>query len=170
MSEKLAIKEITAVVETLDDLSDILVRIVEDGASIGFLTPFSKLDAEQYWQAVPGKDVILLIAVDRSKVVGTVQLHLASKPNGLHRAEVAKLLTHPDFQRKGIGRALMLKAEEMAKKQGRTLLVLDTRKGDPSNLLYTSLGYQLTGEIPLFAKSSIDGSLESTMVYYKNLE
>ena len=60
----------------------------------------------------------------------------------------------------------MEEAEEIAIVEGRSLLVLDTREGDPSNFLYTSLGYNEAGRIPYYAKSA-DGQLDSTVLYYK---
>ena len=50
-------------------------------------------------------------------------------------------MTHPHSRRNGVGRSLMQRAQEIAKQKNRSLLVLDTREGDPSNKLYSSLGY-----------------------------
>ncbi len=58
-------------------------------------------------------------------------------------------------RRNGIGQLLMQKAEEKAKQKDRSLLVLDTREGDPSNNLYTSLGYIQAGRIPNYARSAL---------------
>jgi ribosomal protein S18 acetylase RimI-like enzyme len=57
-------------------------------------------------------------------------------------------------------------AEEAAVLDQRSLLVLDTRQGDPSNLLYQSLGYEQAGVIPSYAQSA-NGQLHSTVFYYK---
>lgn len=88
------------------------------------------------------------------------------KQNGKHRAEIAKLMTHPDFQRRGIGRVLMEEAEKLAKEKGISLLVLDTREGDVSNHLYSSLGFVEVGKIPNYARST-EGYLDTTVYYYK---
>ncbi|AZN39187.1 GNAT family N-acetyltransferase [Paenibacillus albus] len=152
----------------LQELSELLIKVVEDGASIGFLPPLSEQDAAQYWTTVLARDVILFVARMNGRIAGTVQLHLCMKPNGTHRAEIAKLMTHPDCRRNGIGRQLMLAAEERAKREARSLLVLDTREGDPSNLLYTSLGYIQAGRIPGFAQSA-NGELDATILYYKKI-
>ncbi|HYK73017.1 MAG TPA: GNAT family N-acetyltransferase [Pseudoneobacillus sp.] len=154
--------------EYLDRLTELLILTVEDGASIGFLPPMQDSDAIEYWESVLGPDVILYVAELNNKIVGSIQLHLCTKPNGEHRAEIAKLMTHPHFRRKGIGRALMEKAEERAKAEGRSLLVLDTREGDASNELYASLGYVQVGKIPQYAKSA-NGELHATIIYYKNI-
>ncbi|MCR8843619.1 GNAT family N-acetyltransferase [Paenibacillus sp. SC116] len=152
-----------------EELADLLVQVVEGGASIGFLPPLSHREAQDYWAAVLHPDVRLWIAVLNGRIAGTVQLHLCGKPNGNHRAEIAKLMTSPQHRRSGVGRALMHTAEEAAAIDGRTLLVLDTREGDPSNLLYRSIGYQVAGTIPSFARSA-NGSLDATVLYYKLLE
>jgi len=148
------------------ELSNLLLKTVNNGASIGFLPPITEKDCENYWNSVINPEVILLVAKLNSEIVGTVQLHLSTKKNGLHRAEIAKLMTHPNHQREGIGRKLMEKAEKIAREFGRNLLILDTREGDPSNKLYTSLGYIKAGEIPYFAKSA-NGDLDTTIIYYK---
>jgi ribosomal protein S18 acetylase RimI-like enzyme len=75
-------------------------------------------------------------------------------------------MTHPDFRRKGLARLLMEKAEERAREENRTLLILDTREGDPSNLLYRSLGYIEAGRIPQYAQS-FNGVLDASVFYYK---
>lgn len=164
----LVIEEIKSIENHLDQLSELLLQVVDDGASIGFLPPMKLSDARHYWQTLLNPDVILFLAKIDNEIVGTIQLHLCSKQNGLHRAEIAKLMTGPNARRKGVARSLMKTAEERAVKEGRSLLILDTREGDPSNLLYQSLGYIQVGNIPHFALSC-EGELETTVIYYKQL-
>jgi GNAT superfamily N-acetyltransferase len=97
-----------------------------------------------------------------------VQLALVTKQNGLHRAEVQKLLVHTDFRQRGIARALMSAVEEAARAVGRTLLVLDTEQGSIAEQLYERCGYARSGIIPHYALST-DGSLITTVVFYKLL-
>lgn len=149
-------------------LTELLIRVVEDGASVGFLPPLSYDEASAYWEDVLGPGVTLWVAVQDGQAIGTVQLQCAMKANGRHRAEVAKLMVDPASRRGGIGRALMLHLEPKAKAEGRTLLVLDTREGDPSNKLYQSLGYIQAGVIPDYAISS-NGQLDGTVLYYKRI-
>ncbi|PLS17416.1 N-acetyltransferase [Bacillus sp. M6-12] len=167
MGETLKIEQIFSLEANLEELSELLIKVVEEGASIGFLPPMSKQDAVKYWETVLSPEVILLVAKLNKKIVGSVQLHLTEKQNGKHRAEIAKLMAHPNYRRNGIGRTLMQSAEEMAKKKERTLIVLDTREGDTSNKLYTSLDYIQAGRIPNYAKSA-NGELAATIFYYKN--
>ncbi|PEB38286.1 GNAT family N-acetyltransferase [Bacillus pseudomycoides] len=162
----LEIKEIKLLDKDIEELSELLKTVVDDGASIGFLPPLEQEESTKYWQTVLAPEVILFIAKINNKVAGSVQLHLITKPNGIHRAEICKLMTHPNFRRNGIGRSLMQKAEERAKQESRSLLVLDTREGDPSNRLYKSLDYQESGKIPGYAISP-NGELDATIIYYK---
>jgi ribosomal protein S18 acetylase RimI-like enzyme len=168
VEETIRLEELSAVEADLDELAEMLVEVVDDGASIGFLPPMKRETAKSYWASVLQPGVILYVARVEGKIAGSVQVHLCAKENGNHRAEIAKLMTHPAFRRRGIARSLMRKAEERAKQENRILLVLDTREGDPSNLLYRSLGFTEAGRIPDFAQSG-DGSLDATVFYYKRL-
>lgn len=153
----------------LEQCIELLIETVEDGASIGFLAPVSIVEAQAYWEQAIEPGVRLWGAFNDRKLVGSVQLHLSQKSNGKHRAEIAKLMVHPHYRRQGMARALLDAAHNAAHEEGRTLLVLDTREGDPSNALYLSAGYQEAGRIPDFALSS-DGNYHSTVFYYKRLE
>ena len=88
-------------------LTELLIRVVEDGASVGFLPPLSYDEASAYWEDVLGPGVTLWVAVQDGQAIGTVQPQCAMKANGRHRAEVAKLMVDPASRRGGIGRALM---------------------------------------------------------------
>lgn len=124
-------------------------------------------EARRYWLNVLDGDTKLWVAKIQNEIVGTVQLQLCNKPNGRHRAEIAKLMASPQHRRSGIGRGLMQIAEEAALLDQRSLLVLDTRQGDPSNLLYQSLGYEQAGMIPSYAQSA-NGQLHATVFYFKS--
>ena len=157
-----------------DDLVDILVDAVNDGASVGFLAPLAPDEARAYWRSVrdavaDGARVLLVAAAPGQRAVGTVQLDLAMRANGLHRAEVVRLLVHTGARRHGLGRRLMLEIEARARALNRTTLVLDTRLGDPSEGLYRSLGWILTGVVPKYARSS-SGALDGSAFYYKLLD
>jgi ribosomal protein S18 acetylase RimI-like enzyme len=101
-------------------------------------------------------------------IIGTVQLEWSPKRNGRHRAEVNKLLVHPNAQRLGIGRLLMTQLEAIAAENLWTTLHLDTREGDTSNDFYQSQGWTKVGVIPQWAESA-SGSLDGTVFYYKLL-
>lgn len=153
----------------LDALTGILVAVVADGASVGYLPPLDRGEARAYWAGVARPGNVLLVAEDGDEIVGTAQIELATRLNGRHRAEVNKVLVHPDRQRRGIGRRLMTAVDDVARSEGRTLLHLDTRAGDGSNALYRSCGWVEAGLIPNWARSST-GDLDATVFYYKLLD
>jgi ribosomal protein S18 acetylase RimI-like enzyme len=149
-------------------LADLLVAVVDDGASIGFHPPLARKDADAYWQTVLGPQRVLLLAEDDERIVGSAQLYLEPRQNGRHRAEVAKVMVHPSARRRGIASALMRRLHETAREHRRTLLILDTREGDPSNDLYRAFGYVEVGKIPGYVTDG-NGNLEATVIYYKQL-
>jgi ribosomal protein S18 acetylase RimI-like enzyme len=152
----------------LSDLADLLVACVDDGASLGFLAPLDPRKARGWWTKAATGDVVLLIAEVAGRIVGTVQLQPADSENGAHRGDISKLLVHPAWRRRGIARALMTRLETEASDGGKTLLVLDTREGDPSNDLYRALGYHEVGRIPEWARDAA-GNLSATVFWYKAL-
>lgn len=144
-----------------DGLARILAACVADGASVGFVQPFGENDARRYWEgevfpAVRSGAVILWGARAGGDLVGTVQLIPSPKPNQTHRADVAKLLVHPEVRRRGIGRALMGALEQAARGRGLDLLVLDTRTPDAAEHLYRALGWLDAGPIPGYAIAAED--------------
>jgi len=158
--------------QLIPSLSLLLQDAVHGGASVGFLAPLSTEDAERYWekiaQGVQEQSRILLAVRRGDEVLGSVQLALATPPNGRHRAEVQKLLVHTAHRRRGIAKALLAALEAAAREAGRTLLVLDTTPGSGAAKLYPQLGYQSAGVIPQYALSS-DGALEATQLFYRLL-
>jgi GNAT superfamily N-acetyltransferase len=152
----------------LDQLADVLIGVVAQGASVGFLPPLTRADAMNYWRGAMKPGVILIVAQSGGRIVGTAQLELAMRANGRHRAEVNKVLVHPEWQRKGIGRQIMTEIEAIARREGRTLLHLDTRDGDSSNFAYRALGWTEAGRIPKWARSA-SGTLDATVFYFKEL-
>jgi ribosomal protein S18 acetylase RimI-like enzyme len=169
LTNDLKVIELTEIApDDLHALANLLIEVVETGASIGFLPPLSYEHAVAYWNGVLAPDVNLWVAYYAGELVGAIQLNRSTKQNGTHRAEIAKLMVHPTIRRKGIARQLMHVAEQAAVTDHRSLMLLDTRAGDPSNDLYQSLGYLEAGRIPHYARSA-DGKLDDTVFYYKLL-
>jgi ribosomal protein S18 acetylase RimI-like enzyme len=154
-------------------LGDLLHDCVHAGAAVSFVLPFSRENATAFWRdkvlsTVKAGTCVVVVARREEKIVGTVQFDLATPPNQPHRAEVKKLLVHPDARRDGIARALMLALEEQARNVGRTLLTLDTAS-EAAEKLYLSLGYVRVGIIPRYSVRPDSRELEPTTVMYKEL-
>ena len=174
VAEAISIEPVGARVlpEIRDDLVGLLRGVVNGGGTVGFLPPLSAEEAAAFWdgvrEALEGGSRRLLVARWAGRVVGTVQLDLATQTNGRHRAEVMKLLVHEEARRRGLGRRLMGAVEGVARDEGRTLLVFDTRQGEPSEAFYSALGYKRAGVIPNFALGA-DGTLHATILFHKEL-
>jgi ribosomal protein S18 acetylase RimI-like enzyme len=176
MTSEIMISYLSAVeVEAhLDELADLLHACVEEGASINFIHPYSRDDARYFWikKVLPriGDDALTVaVASEDGKIAGSVQLDCETPPNQVHRADIKKLLVHPQFQRRGIGRRLMTEIEQVARRLGRTLLTLDTRSGDKGETLYQSLGYITAGLIPNYSRDARSDRLDAAAFMYKSL-
>ena len=159
--------------EEMAQLCDLLIDAVDSGASVGFLPPLDREAATDYWRSViqalrEGRRV-LLIAQEGGEIQGAVQLDLEMRANGNHRAEAMKLFVHRRARRRGLARALLAELEAVARRLGRTLLVMDTRKGGEAEKLCQSLGYVAFGEVPNYARSA-DGQLHTTVFFYRPLD
>lgn len=150
----------------------LLQDVVDNGASVGFLPPLFKAEATEYWQdvyeSIQGQSKLLWGAFEAGELVGTIQLNLEPRANGIHRAEIAKVMVPTSQRRKGIAKAMMEAAEAEALRLGRTTLVLDTLEGHAAVLLYQSLGWQTAGVIPKYAIYQ-DGQQHGTVLMYKLL-
>lgn len=155
-------------------LGVLLHACVHNGACIGFVLPFSDQQSEAYWRdkvlpRLRDGSVVLLIARMEGRIVGSVQLDHDTPPNQPHRAEVRKLLVHPECRRQGIAKALMAAIESRAAALGRSLLTLDTRTGDHAEPLYSALGYRVAGIIPGYCRDPLEAKLDPTTLMYKTL-
>jgi ribosomal protein S18 acetylase RimI-like enzyme len=153
-------------------LSGLLVETVANGGSVGFMHPLLADAADRFWEstlaAAERGERIVLGAFDGEALVATVSLQLALPPNQPHRAEIAKMMTRISHRHRGIATALLRAAEALARKHGRTLLVLDTAEDGGASPLYEGFGFQLTGVIPDFAFKP-HGGLTGTRIYWKRI-
>lgn len=167
--EIIAVKSINPYLQQLNQL---LNDGIESGASIGFITPVSEQELNDYWQGVDTSLSTpyhyLWLAKENDQVLGSVQLSLAAKANATHRAEVEKLMVLQSARGKGIGESLMRTLLATAQELALSLLVLDTRLGDVASRLYRKLDFIEAGQIPQFARNN-DGQLDATVYFYKQL-
>ncbi|MFD9130785.1 GNAT family N-acetyltransferase [Kitasatospora sp. NPDC059571] len=153
-------------------LADLLLDAVRGGASLGFPASLTAAEATAWWRsrvdAVAGGRLLVWSAGTPDLCTGTVSLVLADLPNGLHRAELAKLMVHRSARGRGLGRRLLALAERAAADRGRSLLVLDTETDSPAEHLYRTGGWTPLGSIPGYATDPA-GELRATTVYYTHL-
>jgi ribosomal protein S18 acetylase RimI-like enzyme len=153
-------------------LAVLLRDAVDGGASLGFLPPLDPTEASMYWKGAEAEmragRRIIVVASASSHVVGCVQIILSTRENARHRAEIQKLCVLTRERGTGIGKALMEAAHAAALGRGRTLIVLDTKKGDLAEALYRSLGYTELGVVPSYTRDRA-GTFHDTVFFYKHL-
>lgn len=155
-----------------DGLVELLLDAVRHGASVGFLADIDAQQANSYFDEVKLRlacgELLLWVVGKDKEVLGSVQLVLCQKLNGLNRAEVQKLLVHSQMRRRGLAQQLMQALEAAAQQKQRGLLYLDTEAGSGAEAFYQSLGYSKAGEIPDYACGP-QGVYRPTALYYKLL-
>jgi GNAT superfamily N-acetyltransferase len=155
-----------------DDLGafiELLRDAVDSGASLGFLAPMPHATARAYWLSIRDEIAsgarLLLAAYANGRLVGTGQLFLPVLPSAYHRAEVQKLLVHSSARRLGLGRRLLLALHDAALAQGRSLIVLGTRSGEPPEAFYQRVGYRVAGVIPRHTAGAGGERYDSSWLY-----
>ncbi len=157
-----------------DGLAALLHDCVHGGASVNFILPFPIGEARAFWtgKAFPviaqGKRQ-LWVAEEGGRIAGCVMLDRDTPPNQAHRGDVTKMLVHPHFRRRGLGRDLLGVLIAAARDHGLSLLTLDTVSGSPAQGLYEGAGFVVAGEIPDFALSPNGTRLEPTTYMFRHL-
>ncbi|GGF93553.1 N-acetyltransferase [Rhizobium wenxiniae] len=172
MTATIRILDATAARAAIPDLCEVLSDCINGGASLGFMLPFQPQDGEACWSDIAAEvetgGIILGVAEIDGRVVGTVQVGLASKPNQPHRGDLMKLLVHRSGRGLGLSRKLMVAVEEEAARRGRTLLVLDTATGSEAEKIYPRFGWERVGVIPDYALWPQGGFCDTT-IFYKRI-
>ena len=170
MTVEIVVLDAAAAKAAVHELADVLADCVEGGASVSFMLPYSRGDAEKYFEKViasvaRGETVLVAAKLD-GRTVGAVQLGLDMPPNQPHRGDIRKLLVHRAARKHGLGAALMERAEAEAKARGRTLLVLDTA-GNEAERLYVRTGWQRVGVVPDYAMWPAGGFCDTVFFWKK---
>jgi GNAT superfamily N-acetyltransferase len=137
------------------------------------MLPLAREKAVRFWRDVAGsvarEERVLLVAEDGGgQIVGTVQIITAQPENQPHRADIAKMLVHTSARRRGVAQRLMAHVEDVAREEGKQVLVLDTVTGGAAERLYERAGWQRVGSVPNYALMP-DGKFCATTFYCKQL-
>jgi GNAT superfamily N-acetyltransferase len=156
----------------IDGLASLLVDAVASGASVSFLGQLSLDEARAWWMstlaAFGPRDVLLVARDAQGSLVGTVNVRACWQPNQQFRGEITKLLVDRRARGQGVAGRLMSAIEEKGRRQGLSLLVLDTVAGSTADRLYQRLGWSRVGEIPDYCLLP-DGSFGATAIFFKKL-
>ncbi|HSW96369.1 MAG TPA: GNAT family N-acetyltransferase [Candidatus Saccharimonadales bacterium] len=89
------------------------------------------------------KEKKILQVIENAGIVGILELTMQA--GVMH---IDSLIVHHAKHGQGIGKALMVKAEEIAKGNKMHKIYLDTGKNWPATKFYETLGYIKTGDLP----------------------
>lgn len=158
----------------LEELAEILLDCVRNGASVSFMAAMTIEDARKFWSSVfdsveKHSRVLLVAKGHDGHAVGTVQILTDQPANQPHRADISKLLVASSNRREGVGAALMNEVERYSARLRKSLLVLDTSSGSDAERLYTRLSWVKVGEIPNFSLLP-DGTPSATSIFWKAIE
>ena len=156
----------------VDALGEILADAVESGGSMNYILPFSAEDGAAYWRSRLGDiergAVRPIVARVDGRIEGVTLLVPSPNPNSPHRAEVAKVMVHRRARGRGLGAGLMEAVEDLARAEGRWLLILDTMTGSDADRMYRRLGWREVGVIQDHSLAP-NGVLAPTTIFSKDL-
>lgn len=159
--------------DILPSLISLLQETVAAGTPMGFFAPLSDKMAREYWLSIVPElesgSRVLLNAYDGDRLVGSGQLAFAQRQNSSHRAELQKLFVATAARGRGIGKALMDALHDAALRDGRHLIMLNTRRGIPAEGFYKSLGYLEVGVMPGWTIGQ-DGERYDHVELYRELD
>ena len=159
-----------------DEISVLLVQllsdVIRDGGSMGFLANATDTELMEFWTSelskVQSGQNVLVCAIDADACIAAGILTREMKTTGQHRADVRKVMTHPEYRQKGLALQILTRMEAAASERGVRLLTLKTETGSNASVLYTLMGWTLIGTVPNYAAGP-DGSLHPVSFYYKEL-
>lgn len=159
----------------IPDFAELLADAVNNGvngASLGFNAPMSQYQARDYWHSLRAElqsgSRLLLAACADGRIVGTGQLTFPAWPNARHRAELQKVVVAVASRGRGVGRQIMGALHDAVRARRRSLVHLNTRRGQPPEHFYKGLGYREAGVIPGYTIGPT-GERYDTMTLYQEL-
>ena len=153
-------------------LVQLLAEVIHDGGSMGFLADVTDTELMEFWTSELSKVRsgvnVIICAMDANTCIAAGILTHETKTSGRHRAEVRKMMTHPEYRHKGVASQILTRIEAVAFERGARLLTLRTETNSAASVLYSHMGWTLIGNVPNYAASP-DGSLHSVSFCYKEL-
>jgi acetyltransferase len=137
---------------TVDALAALWLAVTRAGGAVGFPTDAPEADvraaAERAVEDVrAGRERLIAIESD-GDLLGTVFLQTGRNSTRRHRADVKRLMVHPELQGRGWGKALLDAAVAHAADLGLQQLLLSTRGGTSLPEFYAKQGWTQVGVFP----------------------
>jgi acetyltransferase len=140
--------------DAVAELAALWLAVTRTGGAVGFVQDAPAAELRAAAAAViddvrAGRQQLFEIRTGTPGVLaGTVFLRRGVGTVFEHRADVLRLMVHPDLAGRGWGRALLTAAVEHAASSGLELLLLSTRGGTGLPALYARLGWTRVGVVP----------------------
>jgi ribosomal-protein-alanine N-acetyltransferase len=104
---------------------------------------------------------VFFCAEENGVVTGYMGFHFV-----LDEGYVANVAVHPNYRNKGVGKALVAHAHEIATQKGLSFLSLEVRQSNtPAKNLYTKMGYTTVGKRPNFYTNPNEDALIMTKTF-----
>jgi predicted N-acetyltransferase YhbS len=144
------------------DLKQLAIRVAEDSdaesiarlaCTLGYAATAEAIGSRL--RAVRGSenDLTLVALNDAGAVIGWIQAHASHVIESGFRVEIAGLIVSTDVRRSGVGRALVSRAEEWARKLGAEAIVVRSNvQRVESHAFYPALGYSVTKTQTVYRK------------------
>jgi acetyltransferase len=130
-------------------LGTLWVAVIRAGGAVGFEPESPEADiratAEQVVGEVAAGRELLLALGDEETLIGVVFLRPGTQATTDHRADLLRLMVHPDHQGRGLGRELVAAAVAEAGALGLETLLLSARGGTTLPEFYSRLGWTPVG-------------------------
>ncbi len=153
-SQSITIRQLSTLefVALLPDLIDLLLETVNGVSPLGFRAPITHDVVRDYWiSLIPELEAgsrVVLIAGHHNTVVGSGQLALSQRADSPHSAQLERLFVERASRGHGVGRTILQALHSVARQNDRTLILVNTRRGEPAEGFYKRLGYREMGVIP----------------------
>jgi ribosomal protein S18 acetylase RimI-like enzyme len=155
----------------LDDLCETTEAAIKAGGGFGWLEPPRRHLLESYWKGVLlVPDRHLIVARLDGAIAGSVQLLRPLRANEAqaHQAQLLALFVAPWARRRGLAKQLLLKAEDVGRIAGASIVNLDVRETQaPAIALFDAMGYQRWGIHPAYAR--VENQILRGLFYWKEL-
>jgi acetyltransferase len=143
---------------TVAALTALWTAVTRAGGAVGF-TP----DSADVEIAAAAREVVEEVRAGRQELLtagdplaGVVFLRPGDGPRIAHRADVLRLMVHPDRQGEGLGRALLDAAVARARELGLEQLLLSARGGTGLPAFYARRGWTEVGVFPAALDLGLD--------------
>ena len=140
---------------TVDD-ADSIARLAGE---LGYTVNTKEMRSRVRAVLASAADLLLVAADSSGSVVGWLQAHAAQVIESGFRVEIAGLIVSPAFRRRGVGRALVAKAEHWARTiSAAAVVVRSNARRVESHSFYPALGYASIKTQTVYRKPLADAS------------